>query len=693
MAIISIISGIASAIAGAVSAVAGALGISSGLLTFTLGAAISIGSSFLRGRPKINASPAAQYQAVINQAAASRRRGYGRLRVGGVRAFYDSVNGVLHQIVMMHTGMVDGVETVYVGDEAVSLDTDTGVWTRSFAYGRFYAGSDVQTADGNMLAAWPGVWTSDHRLLGICYMHAAFTSPPIEQYLDIFPEGAQTPITAVLRLSRCYDPRTDTTVWTENPALQIADYLTHPDGYRDMTADDLDWDWVAAMADLYDQAAPLAAGGTEPLFRCSLMYELTDDPADVLPRFLAACDAELFTTSSGKIAFRGGEWTAPVVTLGPEHILEHDLRQGVGALDRYNQLKTVYTDERLDFQPAECEPWEDLADQAERGVITADFAIDAVPSTRQARQLAKIRFAYDNPEWIGTVRTDLYGLLLRGETSGGAPEPGKRGRATVRLVIPELQIDGPFYVDSHELMAEKGLPVGCMLTVRSADPAAYNWTTAEEGANPAIPADTKPDGTLPVPQGLTLSVDRRNVTAATVVSVVLAEVDTPARADAQLEAQIRLSSSSAWESMAVASGSFEAVSGPLVDGETYVVRARFRFTGGAGDWTAESSITVVANPNPPATPSDFTAGLTAPSITLEWRNPSSNFYRAVVWRGTTSVFDDATEMAEVPGVAGELSTWIDASPASGTYYYWVTAINESDVPSATPAGPQSVTKP
>lgn len=710
-----------------------------GVTYLALGLGMSMLTSALMPKPKFQ-NPSSQYQAVINQPAAPRRRGYGRAKLGGVRAFFDSTGGSLYQIVMLHSGRVDAIEKMYLGDaevttnsaglveqwpfgikgkqtatvtfetmEDMNADLDHPAGTIAAVSGEFYVSSDRyvkigasgsgswevaplivisshvimasqlgttgQTAEPIMTAAWSGVWTSAHRLRGVAYIAARFISPESKNYMTVFPEGHNTPIRAVCRLSRILDTRTSTTAWSDNPALILADYLTHPDGYRRLTYDDIDTASFNAFADLCDELVPLAAGGSEKRYRAWGMYEMNDDPKNVVQRILDSCDGELFTTADGKLGLRGGKWSEPTVTIEDADVLGHDLEEGADALDRFNQLKIVYTSPDHDYQPTETTPWDDLADQAVRGIQSQDFSVDMCPSPSQARRLAKIMIAKSNPRWKGTIRTNLVGLRARGER-------------IINLVLPELGIDGSFLVASHNLMMDNGIPIGCELAVLSLDSSAYAWTTAEEGTNPAIPQDTRPDGTLPVPTGLLPVVERRQLTSATVASLVIATVNPPDRSDLRLEAEIRLSSSLAWEAMSVADESYEAVSNIVADGLTYFVRARFATAGGAGDWSDEEDIVIIANPTAPDAPTNFSLTGSGP-VSLSWTNPTDNFTRWRVFRSDTSSFGGATAIATLPGLAGQESDHTD-NPGTGTWYYWVVALNESNVASA-PAGPEDVT--
>lgn len=654
----------------AISGFIGSLGVVGTALTqLAIGAALTFASTLFAPKSRPFQNPATQYQAVINQASAPRRRAYGRVKLGGVRAFFDSRDGFLYQIVVFHSGEIDAVEARYIGDLFVTVDGSEEVNTPPLGGNvllRSYLGTADQTADATMTALWSDVWTADHRLRGLAYSFMRFKSPLSELFATIFPEGSNTPLTHVIRASKVLDTRTDTVAWSDNPALILRDYLTHPDGYRRLTADDIDVASFNAFANLCDEAVPLAAGGTEKRYRCSFTYELNDDPKQVVERILATCDGELYTTRQGKQAIRGGKWDVPTVTIAEDDVLAFDLEEGADALDRFNQLKIVYTDPAQDYQPTEADPYNDLADQAERGVQTQDLTIDACPSPTQARRLAKIVIAKSNPRWKGTIRTNMIGHKLRDER-------------TMALVLPELGINETFLIVSRSLTLQDQLPVGYTFEIISLGADAYAWTTAEEGTAPAVPAITAPDLTLAAPSPPTLTVFVNTAT------ILAASVQTPARADLVLEAQIRISSSSIWSAMPVAAGQYFGLSGALVNAETYVVRTRWRGTGGVSDWTAERSIVIDTDGTAPIAPSSFTATVVGSGVSMTWTNPGAHFHATRVYRSADTNFANAVALIDVIGAAGAADTYTD-TPGAGTWTYWLKARNALGVESAA-AGP------
>lgn len=520
-----------------------------------------------------------QAQATINQSTGPRVRGYGRSMLGGTRAFFDSKDGVLYQIIMAHQGQVRQLEQFYVGDTPVVLDGGGNVTTTPFAgYVRIseHDGAADQAADSGMLLRWPGVWTAAHQLRGIANWVVSFTSPAAEEFNAVFPDGYNTPVRCICRLSYVWDPRDETQdaddestwLWSDNAAVCILDYLTHPDGYN-RSRDDIDIPSFEAFADICDEAVPLAAGGTEPRYRIWGVYGLTDDPQDVLAKMRAACDAEFYQTSEGKIAIRGGTWNAPTVTIRDTDILGHSMEQGNNRFAAFNELKILYTSADHDYQTMEATSWENLEDQADRGVLGSSITLDMVPSATQARRLAKIHIAKSNPEWKGTIAANLSALNALGER-------------TIRLVLPELGIDDAFFVAGFSIRPDL---TGVEISVMSINESSYSWSTAEEGAAAPIPEDTSPDLTFPVPENLTLS---------ELDAIITAEVDEPARTDLELHAQIRAGAGSLWQEMET--DGLTASFGPVEPTETttYQVRARWLGPlGSAGAWCALEEIEIV----------------------------------------------------------------------------------------------------
>lgn len=538
------------------------------------------GQALARSRMPSSTSSRSDMQAVINQPAADRERGYGRAKLGGVRAFFDAKDGYLDQIIIVMHGEVSEFLEFYVGD--VKVDRGSDGWVTTDPWGKNGAtliqilarrGLSPSLAYQEMIDTWG--WTENHRLDGIATLFTRMESVKLEKFQKYYPEAHNTPFRVVCNLAPTFDPRTGRTEWSDNPALHALDYLTHPDGFR-LPAEEMDQASFSRMAAICDQMVGRKDRSDERRYRHWGVYSLTADPKDVLAAILATCDAEVYETSEGKIAIRGGIWREPTVTITADHIISFDeLQEGNDRFSAFNELQATYTDARRDYQPNDTPRWIDYADQAIRGRLPEKIEIPGSPSPTQSMRLMKIARYRDQPEWKGSITTTLAGLEARDER-------------VIRLVLPELGIDGPFWVLSHSIDLST---MTCALEVSSADPAAYEWDPETEEGETSPPLVSRPMADLPVPAGLTLTVSRRQITTTVNAPVIVAVVDAPARLDLDLDAEYRLAPDEPWEAMT--STGLRAVSGAVADGEDYDVRARWRSArGGAGDWSANVTITI-----------------------------------------------------------------------------------------------------
>lgn len=687
MAIFSaLVAGAAAAVQSVVAAVAGSAFLTQVAGQLVVGALLTGASLLFSRQPKFT-PPTQAYQATISQATALRRRFYGRNRVSGVRAWFETGRGYLHQIIMFASQEVAQIEGAWIGDKPVSTDASGNVTTSPFAGAARIltrAGTADQAALSEMTAAFPTFWTANHRLRGIAYGWVRMFSQA-DSLPQVWPESYNTPFRWTIRAAKVYDPRDaaqsaadpSTWVYSDNAALCILDYLTHPDGFGE-SFEEIDSASFAAMADVCDQDVALKGGGTEKRYRLWGGYEFNDDPVEVLGRLLATCDGELYETAEGKIAIRGGRWQAPTVTIPSESILAlASFTTGSDAIDRFNRLKIIYTSEIHDWQPTEAPAWNDNADQALRGVEPKDLTLDMVPSHAQAQRLAKIVMARNNPAWKGVITTNLAGLDAIGE-------------AVIRVRIDRLGIDETFAVGR--------ITIGdatVTIEISSLAETAFAWNPAIEEGDPApAPQVTAPAVGIETPQNTVVTVETRSINGGTPSAAIVITADAPSRADLRLEVEYVRVSDGLAQIASAPLDVYTVEAGPLVDGAEYDVRARWKIASVPGPYTSPAvRVAAVANPTAPAAPTSFTATLASSDVDLQWTNPSSNFYRARVYRGTTTVLAEATMIAELAGTAGGVQSYIDVSPPAGTtLHYWVSARNESNIEGAA-AGPQSVSTP
>ena len=620
--------------------------------------------------------PSQQVQATLSQTDAPRVRGYGRLLLGGQRAFFEAKDGRLHQIVVCHHGRVDGLIRFWWDGEPVVTDSNGEV--QRYKHNYFRDGSGAGGDYEDVLDAFPALWTTAHRLQGQATFYTRFGDPSDEDFAKVFPKGPYTVVQAEVRGSRVRNIAGDM-VYTPNAALCIRDLMTHADGWNIPLArlDATSW---AQFARVCDQAIPISAGGTEPRYRLSGTYALEDALKDVTARMLATCDGQIYETAEGRIGILGGVWSEPDVTITAADILSIEMQDGFDPFSDYNVLNGSFVSPEHKYQST---PVMDLRD--ETALLTQEeraeqMDVDMCPSGSQLQRLMKIKWAKDHREHVGTIRTNLVGMKARW--------PKGDGLHTIRIrAQDEFGLDGIFEVTSHVFSIPDGY---CEIGIASIENP-YNWTVAQERPMPPQFDDLgRPINTVAPPSN-PIIVQHRIVVSGGVQGVKLVvSVDNPGRASLELQAQyapgnLAATADAPWTGMPAAR--YRAETGVLDDGQQYTVRVKWR---GRGDWIKAGTITAIANPDPPDPPTGLTAIATGGTVALDWINAPTRFYRTQLYRGTTTDFTAATLIATVAGVAGKVSDYVDTPGGTGVRRYWAVTINGSGVPSA-PMGPIGVT--
>lgn len=339
-------------------------------------------------------------------------------------------------------------------------------------------GSPDQVADPMLRTECPDKWTADHRLRGRAYIafEAAFNSKAFSGF-DI-----GSGVTVVVRGRKVYDPRTGFTAYSDNAALCFADYLRADFGYR-APAEEVDYDLVAAAANISDEAAATTTG-TEKRYRCWGIVDTSQDRREILQGLNAAMGAR-YTYSGGQWRMYAGAWLAPTVQFD-----EGDFVGGVtfsprrSRKDLYNTVRGTFVSPEHLWQPIDypqCQDVQAVADDAGNELIeTLDLAF--VPSPYQCQRLA----------WIALRQVRQQGVF-----QGVLGLSGMKARATdgVRVTLPRFGFDGRTMVCQRwELTTgDDGHPV-IDVTLQDDAPSVYAQPTLVEMppvGDPKLPDDNK----------------------------------------------------------------------------------------------------------------------------------------------------------------------------------------------------------
>lgn len=357
-------------------------------VAFALGAAMkalmpkpSIPSGASRGYQTNSIGPAQDHQII-----------YGKMRVGGAIVFDEATgdnNKFLHRIIAVAGHEVQSFDEIYVNDELLPTTSNgylvsdnyvkvTGGSFSDVEAGKYYSlvpsqefssqaeidafqatyglaataailerlirvkthnGSSDQTADSS-LESESDKWTGNHRLRGIAYMYVRLGFDA-----DAFPNGIPV-ITATVKGKKLYDPRTSTTVWSDNPALCLRDYLTSKYGLAEDEYN-IDDTLVSSAANVCDQTNTLAS---TTRYTCNGAFTTASTPYDMLSELLKSMGGSMWY-AQGKWRMKPAYWTAPVMDLN-----EDDLRSSISVgtrhsrRDNFNVIKGTFRGEESNWQ-------------------------------------------------------------------------------------------------------------------------------------------------------------------------------------------------------------------------------------------------------------------------------------------------------------------------------------------------------
>ncbi|MBU0644825.1 MAG: hypothetical protein KJ731_15800 [Alphaproteobacteria bacterium] len=603
----------------------------------------------------------------------------GEVLTGGQVVFRRAKNGFYHQVTVHgHGGPYTIMETRLDGD-VVEIDVenfvankylydtdDGGFWdpegglpenVSRRVYVETRTGQIPETHYSELTSYYP-VWTENHRLDGLCSTYMRRQQVPAESYRDVFPTDPPV-ITLILRSPPVYDPRSDSDAYSDNAALQIADFIASPDGLNMPVR--VNMDWLSAAADDCDDAIPLAGGGTEPRYRISMTYSMTEAPQYILGRMLASCGSDIVLLPDGTFGIRAGKYDAPTVTLTSRDIIGFDeVNNGPDLLDYFTELPFTYTDRSLDYVSVTGDPWvrEDLEAEFGASLVADTFDLSAVPSHGQARRLAKLKSYIDNPEKRITVRLHPRGLRAIRE----------------RLVALDFGIlSGTYLIEKAPIIDSNTLQVTLQLS--QFDFAATTWSTAEEGLVQTRPDDDTPS-TIPTLANFNAAPSGVQTAQNSWAAAIGVAWDAPVSDALTPRIEVSPAGADTWTTLVVTAIQTSVNSGILTDGALYDVRGCLVTPGGTkGAYVIEENVPALAVSTAPDAPSslivtDNADGTANVEVTA---SASASNWKTQVLRDSVVIFEFASE-------AGVVLEFTD-SPGAGTYDYTAKAINVSQIES------------
>lgn len=587
------------------SSVAGFATTFAGFVSFATTAALVAGASTLVGS-LLAEKPRSLGEEIRGQLVSTRSPNaaayviYGKTRVGGTQVFVETVgatNEDMYIVSVVAGHEVNDFKNVYINDETWNGSTYKGSATAlSFGY---LMGTDAQTSPAFLSATSAG--TSGYAFKGLaCLMIKAVFNQ------DVFPQGLPN-FTAEVEGKKVFDPRNNTTAYSNNAALCIRDYLTDTRFGLGVTSAEIDDDSFEEAADICDQNVTLADASTEKRYTINGAFSSDLAPKDVLERMLTAC--------SGKLSYAGGKWTlrvgayrSPSLTI-TESMITGPIRVQAtqSKRDIFNAIKGTFSDPTVLYQPVTFPAIQNSTYESDDGEkIWRDVEFPFTTSSATAQRIAKIE--------LEKARQQI-SINLTCNLKAFAVQPGD----TVQLTLDRYGwTNKVFEVYSWEFAvadSDTGPTPNVNLLLRETASQIYDWS-AEETAIDYAPNTNLPNPFSVNPPGITIS-DNLQVVNQQVFTVLIVDVTGSNTFQDAYEVQAKLATDSDWVNLGRASGNrFELPN--VIDGVSYNVRARTINSLGVRSAYTTGSYVTVGSTAPPSDVTGLSINIVGSEAHLTW---------------------------------------------------------------------------
>ena len=621
----------------AVIGVAAAVGIGGSLIggavgAFLINTAISLAASAALGYLFGESPEAASFSSSLNVTStvpdANRSIIHGLTRVAGNRVFAEtSDNGqYLHLVHILASHEIDAYQNHYAGTKQLLLDgsgMDTGDYN-GHLWVKEYFGTHDQVADPDLVAETTS-WESTDRLQGQAYVYYK-----LKWNADLW--GNIPNFLADIRGRKVYDPRNvahdindpSTWEWSDNAALCIADeYRGVPllDGtgtlrrlYGANAPDEfINWDEIAAEANICDELVPLAEGGTQKRYTVNGISNTGTLPETVIDEMLTSC-AGIRIDNGGFLSLQVGAPRVATIHLDDSDIIgTRALTDTIDFDNVFNGVKSTYRGAETQFAITDTPSYQDAAlvtlDGRENWL---DLTLKYIDTASRGQRLQFLALSENRRQNHGELPFNLKAFKLRAGSwfTYTLPERGWNQKTFRVLRWKPVIDDSPYF--------------GFVLTVQEMDAAAYDWNdTQQKIVLPSQDTDLPNPLILADPTGFTIT---PTVYRGEQILTIL-EVDAPITEGANINHifEVRKSGSIIWEPYPPVRGSRLEVS--LDPGDyDFRVKATARL-GGESGWVIKSK-TIEGNVIPRVTGLQQTGRgtseiSTGPNFDWSWRKGSA----------------------------------------------------------------------
>jgi len=335
---------------------------------------------------------------------------YGKTKIGGLVSFistYDNRRS-LDMIITLaahEINTVGGVELWLDNEKVLFGALPDGRWStqiynpddnryRNADHKVFMAvnsGAPANAAISDAIARHPTKWTADHKQTNRAHVFLILVWDPI-----IFPSGVPE-ISFVIEGKKVYDFELANTLYSNNAALVIADYLMEPNYGLGCALSELETT-PGVPGSFYDaqktcaEILTRADGSTEARYTINGVFTGEDTPQNILEKMLTACGGTL-TYTGGKWKLFPAAWVTPRIVLDESALIsEMNVQTKISRRDVFNGVRGTFVSKTKDYVeddfPSVKNDYYKSLDNNER--VWEDVQFPLTTSETTAQRLAKI---------------------------------------------------------------------------------------------------------------------------------------------------------------------------------------------------------------------------------------------------------------------------------------------------------------
>ena len=618
------------------------------------------------------------------EAIAPRQLIYGECRVGGTFAHMQTTgtdNFLFHAVVVLAGHEIEELVSVRFGETDLTTTTSTingsTVHTvtnsdytntendNNFGSGRlirFTVQDGSQTAvDGFMNAQLSTMGTSD-KFLGCAYVY-------VQMVFDAEKFGSGMPAMSFkVKGKKCFDPRSNSTAWTNNPALHIRDYLTNTQyGIKAQTVeinDTTNAGGFAAAANICEQNVTLADNSTtEKRYTANGFSNFSASGNGIIEGLLSSMAGKMSYVNGQFCVFAGASQTPSLTITDDELLSSISVSTNPNAGNLFNSVKPIFVDSTQNYVAADAEVYKDttfLNADTPSGESTANYVkqmetqLPFTVTDTMAQRLARIALRSQRQTTALSCMTSLKFMQL---------QPNDWVYMTNERLGYSQKV---FEVISTnmEIMDSGDVPVmGTRLELKEVAASVFNFATSDYTTGQSEGSDvTIGSYAVTAPSNLSLSQQTNKDGVTTKVDIKASWTNNSSDKVTLTEVAYKLSTDGAFTSdFTVGKGVAVALLPNVVVGKTYNVKARhIDVNGVASAYTSVVNIAISAPTDAPAVPTNLSASTgQAFNILVSWTNSTSADLKATkIYRRTsnTTPTDDTYLVETIYGLNGKVTS-------------------------------------